>query len=87
VIRLLEHGRIVRIARRAELGFVPATIGERRNVHRYLPRSILFSRNCAKNGRPADVRNIEKVIMSSKFGRERFKFMQKRVEAMRERWL
>src|SRR6202046_3429445 len=29
--------------------------------------------------------NIEKVIMSSKFGRERFKFMLKRVETMRER--
>jgi hypothetical protein len=28
---------------------------------------------------------IEKVIMSSKFGRERFKFMLKRVETMRER--
>jgi hypothetical protein len=28
---------------------------------------------------------IEKVIMSSKYSRERFKFMQKRVETMRER--
>jgi hypothetical protein len=28
---------------------------------------------------------IEKVIMSSKYGQERFKFMQKRVEMMRER--
>jgi hypothetical protein len=39
-----------------------------------------------KMGEPADVRNIEKVIMSSKYGRERFKFMLKRVETMRERW-
>lgn len=29
--------------------------------------------------------NIEKVIMSSKFGRERIKFMSKRVEMMREK--
>jgi hypothetical protein len=28
---------------------------------------------------------IEKVIMSSKFGRERFMFMLKRVETMREK--
>jgi hypothetical protein len=28
---------------------------------------------------------IEKVIMSSKYGRERFKFMLKRVEMMREK--
>jgi hypothetical protein len=37
-----------------------------------------------KAGDPEIFRTIEKVIMSSKYGRERFKFMQKRVETMRE---
>jgi hypothetical protein len=36
-------------------------------------------------GDPHMFATIEKVIMSSKFGRERFKFMLKRVETMRER--
>jgi hypothetical protein len=38
-----------------------------------------------KSGDPQMFGNIEKVIMSSKYGRERFKFIQKRVEMMRER--
>jgi hypothetical protein len=38
-----------------------------------------------KAGDPEMFGTIEKVIMSSKYGRERFKFMQKRVETMRER--
>ena len=38
-----------------------------------------------KAGDPHMFATIEKVIMSSKFGRERFKFMLKRVETMRER--
>jgi hypothetical protein len=38
-----------------------------------------------KSGDPQLFAIIEKVIMSSKFGRERFKFMLKRVEMMREK--
>ncbi len=38
-----------------------------------------------KSGDPQMFGIIEKVIMNSKYGRERFKFMQKRVETMRER--
>ena len=38
-----------------------------------------------KAGDPSMFAIIEKVIMSSKFGRERFKFMVKRVEMMREK--
>jgi len=38
-----------------------------------------------KAGDPEMFGTIEKVIMSSKYGRERFKFMLKRVEMMRER--
>src|ERR1700678_1639404 len=38
-----------------------------------------------KAGEPHLFATIEKVIMSTKFGRERFKFMVKRVEIMRER--
>jgi hypothetical protein len=38
-----------------------------------------------KVGDPEMFGVIEKVIMSSKYSRERFKFMQKRVETMRER--
>jgi hypothetical protein len=38
-----------------------------------------------KSGDPHMFENIEKAIMSSKFGRERLKFMLKRVETMRER--
>jgi len=38
-----------------------------------------------KGGDPEMFGTIEKVIMSSKYGRERFKFMLKRVEMMRER--
>jgi hypothetical protein len=38
-----------------------------------------------KAGDPHMFATIEEVIMSSKFGRERFKFMLKRVETMRER--
>ena len=38
-----------------------------------------------KSGDPQMFGIIEKVIMSSKYGRERFKFTQKRVEMMRER--
>ena len=38
-----------------------------------------------KAGDPEMFGTIEKVIMSSKYGRERFKFMLKRVEVMRER--
>jgi hypothetical protein len=38
-----------------------------------------------KSGDPQMFGIIEKVIMSSKYGRERFKFVQKRVETMRER--
>jgi hypothetical protein len=38
-----------------------------------------------KAGEPHMFATIEKVIMSTKFGRERFKFMVKRVEIMRER--
>ncbi|MGA8618768.1 MAG: hypothetical protein WB660_09680 [Candidatus Sulfotelmatobacter sp.] len=36
-------------------------------------------------GDPEMFGNIEKVIMGSKYGRERFKFMLKRVEMMREK--
>ena len=36
-------------------------------------------------GDPEMFGTIEKVIMSSKYGRERFKFMLKRVEMMREK--
>src|ERR1700691_2767664 len=38
-----------------------------------------------KAGDPAMFGTIEKVIMSSKYGRERLKFMLKRVETMREK--
>jgi len=38
-----------------------------------------------KAGDPEMFGTIEKVINGSKYGRERFKFMQKRVEMMRER--
>ncbi len=38
-----------------------------------------------KAGDPEMFGNIEKVIMVSKYGRERFKFMLKRVEMMREK--
>ena len=38
-----------------------------------------------KAGDPEMFGTIEKVIMGSKYGRERFKFMQKRVEMMREK--
>ncbi len=38
-----------------------------------------------KSGDPQMFGNIEKVITSSKFGRERLKFMLKRVEMMREK--
>jgi hypothetical protein len=38
-----------------------------------------------KSGDPHLFGIIEKVIMDSKFGRERFKFMLKRVETMREK--
>ena len=38
-----------------------------------------------KSGDPQMFGTIEKVIMSSKYGRERFKFMLKRVEMMREK--
>ena len=38
-----------------------------------------------KTGDPHIFENIEKVIMSSKFGRERIKFIVKRVETMREK--
>ena len=38
-----------------------------------------------KAGDPEMFGTIEQVIMSSKYGRERFKFMLKRVEMMRER--
>jgi hypothetical protein len=38
-----------------------------------------------KAGDPEMFGTIEKVIMNSKYGRERFKFMLKRVEVMRER--
>ena len=38
-----------------------------------------------KSGDPHMFGTIEKVIMSSKYGRERFKFMLKRVEVMREK--
>ncbi len=38
-----------------------------------------------KSGEPLMYGNIEKVIMGSKFGRDRFKFMSKRVEIMREK--
>ena len=38
-----------------------------------------------KAGDPEMFGTIEKVIMSSKYGRERFKFMLKRVEMMREK--
>lgn len=38
-----------------------------------------------KAGDPEMFATIEKVIMGSKYGRERFKFMLKRVEMMRER--
>lgn len=38
-----------------------------------------------KAGDPEMFGNIEKAIMGSKYGRERFKFMLKRVEMMRER--
>jgi hypothetical protein len=39
-----------------------------------------------KSGDPQMFGTIEKVIMSSKYGRERFKFMVKRVEMMREKF-
>ena len=38
-----------------------------------------------KSGDPHMFSTIEKVIMSSKYGRERFKFMLRRVEMMREK--
>ena len=38
-----------------------------------------------KSGDPHMFGTIEKVIMSSKYGRERFKFMLRRVEKMREK--
>ncbi len=38
-----------------------------------------------KSGEPQMYANIEKVIMGSKSGRDRFKFMAKRVEVMREK--
>ena len=38
-----------------------------------------------RSGDPHMFGTIEKVIMSSKYGRERFKFMLKRVEMMREK--
>ena len=38
-----------------------------------------------KSGDPHMFGTIEKVIMNSKYGRERFKFMLKRVEMMREK--
>jgi hypothetical protein len=38
-----------------------------------------------KTGDPHIFENIERVIMSSKFGRERIKFIVKRVETMREK--
>ena len=38
-----------------------------------------------KAGDPEMLANIEKVIMGSKYGRERLKFMLKRVEMMREK--
>ena len=38
-----------------------------------------------KSGDPEIFGNIEKVIMGSKYGRERLKLMSKRVETMREK--
>lgn len=67
----------------AELFLQPAVSGEMfiifAKVHPFLKELR------EKTGDEHFFMNIERVITSSKFGRERFKFMLKRVETMRER--
>jgi len=67
----------------ADLFLQPAVSGEMFIVFAKVEPFIEQLRE--KSGDPHMFANIEKVIMSSKFGRERLKFMIKRVETMREK--
>lgn len=67
----------------AELFLQPAVSGEMFIVFAKVYPFLKELRQ--KAGDPEMFGTIEKAIMSSKYGRERFKFMVKRVEMMRER--
>lgn len=67
----------------AELFLQPAVSGEMFIVFAKVQPFLKELRE--KAGDPHMFANIEKVIMSSKYGRERLKFMLKRVETMREK--
>lgn len=67
----------------AELFLQPAVSGEMFIVFAKVHPFLKDLRE--KSGDPHMFGTIEKVIMSSKYGRERFKFMLKRVEVMREK--
>jgi hypothetical protein len=67
----------------AELFLQPAVSGEMFIVFAKVQPFLKELRE--KAGDPEIFGNIEKVIMSSKYGRERLKFMLKRVEMMREK--
>jgi len=67
----------------AELFLQPAVSGEMFIVFAKVYPFLKELRETA--GDPHMFANIEKVITSSKFGRERLKFMLKRVETMREK--
>jgi hypothetical protein len=67
----------------AELFLQPAVSGEMFIVFAKVHPFLKDLRE--RTGDPHMFGAIEKVIMSSKYGRERFKFMLKRVEVMREK--
>ena len=67
----------------AELFLQPAVSGEMFIVFAKVQPFLKELRE--KAGDPQMFGNIEKVIMGSKYGRERLKFMSKRVETMREK--
>jgi hypothetical protein len=67
----------------AELFLQPAVSGEMFIVFAKVHPFLKDLRE--RSGDPHMFGTIEKVIMSSKYGRERFKFMLKRVEVMREK--
>ena len=70
-------------ALREELFIQPAVSGEMFIVLAKVQPFLKELRE--KAGDPEMLANIEKVIMGSKYGRERLKFMLKRVEMMREK--
>ena len=77
----MEH--VLAGALNSDLFLQPAVSGEMFIVFAKVQPFIKELRE--KVGDPEMFGAIEKVIMSSKYGRERFKFMLKRVETMREK--